>query len=137
MATEIITRTRCDVTGKIIPEGEGGRYHFGVGGKNFEIDLSGESAEEFEKALNYYMGHARVVKPPARTKVKPAKAESRDAVVPTMPAVAAMAQTPGYSRLQRPGIKAWAISQGYQIVGPGRVSHEVEHAYDVAHGRTA
>lgn len=82
---------------------------FGLDGANYEIDLSGEHAEELRAELRGWAERARKTG-------RRARAGQRVDLGPS-PQV----------------VRAWARANGYQMSNRGRVAAEVREAYDKAH----
>ncbi|WP_159803601.1 histone-like nucleoid-structuring protein Lsr2 [Arthrobacter zhaoguopingii] len=84
---------------------------FALDGSGFEIHLTAEHASELRGRLERIVTNARRTRPPAGS-TKPA-ADTRE-------------------RTQR--IRSWALDNGYTPSGRGRISKEIEQAYNAAHG---
>ena len=83
---------------------------FGLGGAEYEIDLSKKNARAFRKGLSQFVEHAR----------KAGRAQSRRA-----------ARTS--ANRQRSGdIRAWAKTQGIKLSDRGRIPASVVQQYEVA-----
>ncbi|MDQ3616163.1 MAG: Lsr2 family protein [Actinomycetota bacterium] len=83
---------------------------FGIDGVGYEIDLSGQHADELRTALSLYTGHGR--------KVAGRRARSQRAAADAVSAS---------------DIRAWARENGWDVPERGRVSAEVREAYAAAH----
>jgi hypothetical protein len=88
---------------------------FAYRGVNYEIDLSKTSAAALDEVLAPYLANARRVrtKPPA----------------PRRPA--AKSSVPAGPR----EVRAWAKNKGIEVSDRGRISADVMHQYQAAHGR--
>jgi Lsr2 len=83
---------------------------FGLGGAEYEIDLSKKNARAFRKGLSQFVEHAR----------KAGRAQSRRA-----------ARTS--ANRQRSGdIRAWAVTQGIKLSERGRIPASVIQQYQAA-----
>lgn len=91
---------------------------FGVGGKNYIIDLSDDNAAAFNEALAPYIEHAR------RTPANKRKSRSSSA--------AARAK-----REKTAQIRAWATANGHTIAKRGQLSQDIVAAYEAAHATPA
>lgn len=111
MAQKVLVSLVDDLDGSEAEE----TVEFGLDGVTYQIDLSGENAEELRDALAQYVEHARRAGGRKRTNVRPAaKAASRPASV---------------DREQNQAIRAWARKNGYQVSDRGRIPSEVVDAY--------
>ncbi len=86
---------------------------FGLDGVSYEIDLSSENAEKLREAFSAWTGHAR-------------RAGGRRAVG-RRPVAAGRRQDLN-------AIREWGRANGYKVSDRGRVSGELQDAYDKAHG---
>lgn len=87
---------------------------FGLDGTTYEIDLTDANAAALREALSGYLGHARKVSGAARRGRKSS---------------AASAGTNSNTK----DVREWARSQGMDISERGRISADVQQAYDAAH----
>jgi hypothetical protein len=87
-----------------------GTVRFGLGGANYEIDLSKKHTDQLARALASYIGAARRVSSPQR------------------PAGGARP-----ARRDQPDIRAWARGQGLKVSDRGRIPADVLARYDSAH----
>ena len=85
---------------------------FGLDGAEYEIDLSAKNASALRDVLAPWIGHARRIGGRRRR--------------------GAAAKAPSASS-STSDIRAWAVSQGYEVSSRGRVSAEVREAYERAH----
>ena len=87
---------------------------FGLDGTTYEIDLNEGNAAALREALGGYVGHARKVTGGAR---RPRRSSG--------------APAGGASNTR--AVREWAKSQGMEVSERGRISAEVQKAYDAAH----
>jgi hypothetical protein len=86
---------------------------FALDGVSYEIDLNGENAAKLRDALAPYVGHAR-------------RAAGRRA--------GGRASTGrGSAKRDLADVREWARSNGHKVSERGRISAEVQAAYDKAH----
>jgi hypothetical protein len=86
---------------------------FALDGVSYEIDLNGENAAKLRDALAPYVGHAR-------------RAAGRRA--------GGRASTGrGSAKRDLADVREWARSNGHKVSVRGRISAEVQAAYDKAH----
>jgi hypothetical protein len=83
---------------------------FGLGGVEYEIDLSKKNARAFRKQLAPFIEHARKAGPGQRR--RPGRSAS--------------------SRERSGDIRAWAKGQGIAVSGRGRISASVVEQYEAA-----
>jgi len=108
MAQKITVALEDDLDGGPADE----RVRFGIGGTDYEIDLSSANATAFRRQLAPFIEHARKAgrgQRPARTVA---------------------------GRLPSGGIRAWAKDQGIAISDRGRISASVVSQYQAATGRS-
>ncbi len=84
---------------------------FGLDGSSYEIDLNDANAASLREALGGYVGHARKVTGGARRARK---------------------ATAGSSTNTK-DVREWAKDQGMEVSERGRISADVQQAYDAAH----
>jgi hypothetical protein len=84
---------------------------FALDGAEYEIDLSSTNAARLREELAVWIGHAR--KTGGRRKRAASGKPASDSSTSE--------------------IRAWALSEGYEVSSRGRVSAEVREAYDRAH----
>lgn len=84
---------------------------FGLDGTTYEIDLSDANAASLREALSGYVGHARKVTGGARRGRK----------------------SGGASSSNTKDVREWAKSQGMEVSERGRISADVQRAYEAAH----
>lgn len=84
---------------------------FAWGGTTYEIDLSKKNASTFEKAVAPYVASARRVRSTGSRGRKPVGSRTRSDLS---------------------AIREWARASGYEIADRGRISQEIQDAYDAA-----
>jgi Lsr2 len=87
-----------------------GTVRFGLGGHDYEIDLSQQHADELRAAISPFLEVARKV-PSARRPVRAARAARHD----------------------QSDVRAWARSEGLKISDRGRIPADVLAKYESAH----
>jgi hypothetical protein len=85
---------------------------FGLDGTSYEIDLNDANASALREALSGYVGHARKVAGGGRR---------------------ARRSSGGGSSSNTKDVREWAKSQGMEVSERGRISADVQQAYDAAH----
>jgi len=88
---------------------------FGLDGVTYEIDLNQTNARKFRDQFAPWLGHAR-------------RASGRRSGARRTPPGS------GVRRTDLSGVRAWARKNGFTVSDRGRVSGEVQAAYDKAHG---
>lgn len=91
---------------------------FGLDGVTYEIDLNDDNAGKLRDALATWVGHARR-SGGARKASGGRKAASSGSSA---------------KRTDLSEVREWARSNGYEVSDRGRVSAQVQEAYDKAHG---
>ena len=86
---------------------------FGLDGSTYEIDLNDGNASALREALSGYVGHARKVTGGGRRGRKSNGGSS--------------------SSSNTKDVREWAKSQGMEVSERGRISADVQQAYDAAH----
>lgn len=86
---------------------------FGLDGTTYEIDLTDGNAAALREALSGYVGHARKVSGASRRGRKGSASAS--------------------SSSNTKDVRDWARSQGMDVSERGRISGEIQQAYDAAH----
>ncbi|PPG37163.1 Lsr2 family protein [Rathayibacter sp. AY2B5] len=102
-----------DLDGSAI-EGDGGTVAFSIDGANYEIDLSAENAAALRDVFEKYVAAGRRVRrdgssgssTPARQKSDPERLKA---------------------------IREWAAENGHEVSPRGRISAQVQEAYEAAH----
>lgn len=87
---------------------------FALDGVSYEIDLSSAHAEELREAFSKWVGHARKV---TRGAARPAAKKARSSAS-------------GPSRATE--IREWARNNGYTVSERGRISADIQQAFDAA-----
>lgn len=87
---------------------------FGLDGTTYEIDLNDANAASLREALSGYVGHARKVAGGGRR----ARRSSGG---------------PSSSSSNTKDVREWAKAQGMEVSERGRISADVQQAYDAAH----
>lgn len=110
MAQKVIRETICDITGEpaVIT------MTFGLEGRQYEIDLAGEPAEELRSSLAGFIESARPLKGVTK------RGAMNGSNVRT-------------SREQTQAIRDWARQNGHNVSDRGRISAEVQKAFADAH----
>ena len=86
---------------------------FGLDGTTYEIDLSDANAAALRESLSGYVGHAR--------KVTGGRGGRRRSAGGTS------------SSSNTSAVREWARANGYDVSDRGRISADVQSAYDAAH----
>lgn len=89
---------------------------FGLDGASYEIDLSAANARKLRDELSRWTGHAR--RSGGRRSAGTRRGGSGS----------------GARRKDLRGVRDWARKNGFKVSDRGRVSAEVQTAYDKAHG---
>ena len=84
---------------------------FGIDGTNYEIDLNDANASALREAVSGYVGHARKVTGGSRRGRKASSGSSSNTK----------------------DVREWAKGQGMEVSERGRISADVQQAYDAAH----
>lgn len=113
MSKDTVVIVRSDVSGEVIPEGEGETIAFSVGKNSYTIDLTSAEADEFKKVINKYTSVATQE-------------------VARLPRSAG-SSAPKSNKEELAKIREWAKSNGYDISERGRVAQSVQDAYHAAH----
>jgi hypothetical protein len=87
-----------------------GTVRFGLGGVDYEIDLSKKHADQLEKAIGPFIAAARKV-PSSRRPVRSARPARHD----------------------QSDVRAWARAQGLKVSDRGRIPADVLAKYEAAH----
>ena len=88
---------------------------FSLNGKAWVIDLSAKNRAALEKALKPYIAKATELRGGSR-RGKPTRSSSRTK-----------------SRTNLAAIREWARTNGHEVSDRGRISAEIQKAYDAAH----
>ncbi len=95
-----------------------GTVSFSFDGRHYEIDLSKKNRAAFEKTLKPYVDAARKA---TGSSGRGSKRSSRGA-----------GSKRSGSRRDLTAIREWARSNGYDVAERGRISQEIQDAYDAA-----
>ena len=87
---------------------------FGLDGTTYEIDLNDANAASLREALSGYVGHARKVTGGGRRTRRSSGGSSS-------------------SSSNTKDVREWAKGQGMEVSERGRISADVQQAYDAAH----
>jgi hypothetical protein len=98
-----------DLTGEVIPDGQGQTVSFALDGTSYEIDLNTKNADELLKAFKRYVDAGR--------KLGRAKPTGRRA---------------SRGRQDTAAIRAWAREHGHALSERGRIPATVLQAYEAA-----
>lgn len=101
-----------DLTGDVLPDGEGQTISFALDGTSYEIDLSKKNADSLRKDLKRYVDASRKV---GRTQSAGRRSSSS-----------------GRARQDTTAVRAWARENGHQISERGRIPSAVAEAYEAA-----
>lgn len=112
MATKTIHLLVDDLDGKELKDGEGQSITFTVDGVDYLIDLSQSNADKLEQALAPYVSAARRV---GGRRTRPLTANA------------------SIDKSQLANVRSWAKSQGLTVSDRGRISQDVQDAYQAAH----
>ena len=88
---------------------------FGLDGTNYEIDLNDANASALREAISGYVGHARKVTGGTRRGRKSSAGSSSN------------------NSSNTKDVREWAKAQGMEVSERGRISADVQQAYDAAH----
>jgi len=84
---------------------------FGLDGTSYEIDLNDSNAAALREALSGYVGHARKVSGGRRGRRTSSSSSSGNTKA----------------------VRDWARANGYEVSDRGRISADIQQAYDAAH----
>ncbi|KIQ20593.1 hypothetical protein ASG56_18020 [Rhodococcus sp. Leaf7] len=113
MARRTTVQMIDDVDGSLIKEGQGETVEFSIGGVSYSIDLNNKHANELFDQFAFWIEHAE--------KVGGRKARR------------ATASTGSKPRQNLQEVRAWAKENGFEVSTRGRISQEIQDAYDAAH----
>ena len=85
---------------------------FGLDGSSYEIDLNDANAAALREALSGYVGHARKSSGGSRRRKSAGSSSSSS---------------------NTKDVREWAKSQGMEVSERGRISADIQQAYDAAH----
>jgi hypothetical protein len=117
VAQKVIVETVDDLDGSDITDGSGGTVAFSFQGKSYEIDLSSDNREKLASALDPYISKARPTGQRRRTaEPQPQRGSNGNG---------------NGNRLQE--IREWARTNGHQVSDRGRISKQIQDAFEQAH----
>ncbi|GGG07237.1 protein lsr2 precursor [Rhodococcoides trifolii] len=114
MARRTTVQMIDDVDGSLIKEGQGETVEFSLGGVSYTIDLNHKHANELYDQFAFWVEHAE-------------KTGGRKARRSTT------AAAPKKGRQDLQDVRAWAKDNGFAVSARGRISQEIQDAYDAAH----
>ena len=91
---------------------------FGLDGTSYEIDLNDGNAAALREALSGYVGHARKVSGGSSRRTGSRRSGGSSS---------------GGSASNTRAVREWAKENGYEVSERGRISADVQQAYDAAH----
>lgn len=103
MAQQTFIRLTSDISGKVIPEGEGETITFAFDGKAYEMDLTNEEAQEMRGIFGNYAAMARRAGRGTGTGSRKTAVSSDEAK----------------------RIRAWAEENGIEVNARGRISSDL------------
>ena len=113
MAQKVIVETVDDLDGSVITDGSGGTVAFSFQGKSYEIDLSEDNRDRLASALDPFISKAR---PTGQRRGAPQPQQQRGG------------SGGGSGRLQE--IREWARGNGYTVSDRGRISKQIQDAFE-------
>ena len=119
MAKRVITTT--EFTDDIDGAKAEGTVTFSFDGRHYEIDLSKKNRAAFEKALKPYTEAGRKTRSAGRGAARSSSRTSRGA-----------GARRSASRSDLSAIREWARANGHQVAERGRITQEIQDAYDAA-----
>lgn len=114
MARRTTVQMIDDVDGSLIKDGQGETVEFSVGGVSYSIDLNHKHANELYDQFAFWIEHAEKV---GGRKTRRASGSGGS----------------GKSRQNLSEVRAWAKENGFEVSTRGRISQEIQDAYDAAH----
>jgi hypothetical protein len=111
MARRIVHQLVDDIDGTLLEVGDGETIHFSLGGTAYEIDLNDAHAEELRAAFAPYIKAGRRAGTASGTRGRSSARKASNASA----------------------IREWASANGYKVSDRGRVSAEIQAAYEAAH----
>lgn len=119
MAKRVVETLLSDLSGVEIPaDSAGGTVEFSVSGQQYAVDLTAEELDAFNSALDPYVSVAQRL--------------SRSGV-PVRSTRLSAAGTGRRSKEQLAAIRVWARKNGHEVADRGRISAELQEAFDAAH----
>lgn len=119
MAKRVIETLLSDLSGVEFPvDSAGGTVEFSVSGQQYAVDLTAEELDAFNSALDPYVSVAQRLSKsgaPLRSSRLSASGTGRR------------------SREQLAAIRVWARKNGHEVADRGRISVELQEAFDAAH----
>lgn len=112
MAKRVIEQLVSDLSGKDIKDGEGETVKFSIGSTSYEMDLTEAEAGQFYDAVKKYTDVAT-------------KTSGRG--------LRTGGSKPKSDRGQTQAIRAWARENGHEVSDRGRISQDIQDAYNAAH----
>jgi hypothetical protein len=109
----------CDLHDGEVPAEE--TVTFAVDGTTYAFELCAEHLSEFSDSLGRYVGAARRADQPRRGRRRAAE-------------TSAPARRGSSGKTDLAEVRSWARSQGYKVSDRGRISAEVQEAYEAATG---
>ena len=113
MAKRVIEQLVSDLSGKDIKDGEGETVKFSIGSTSYEMDLTEAEAGQFYDAVKKYTDVA--TKTSGRGVRSGGGSKSKS------------------DRNQTQAIRTWARENGLAVSERGRISQDVQDAYNAAH----
>lgn len=113
MAKRVIEQLVSDLSGKDIHDGEGETVKFSIGSTSYEMDLTEAEAGQFYDAVKKYTDVATKTSGRGVRSGGGSKAKS--------------------DRGQTQAIRTWARENGLAVSERGRISQDVQDAYNAAH----
>lgn len=114
MARKTLVQMIDDVDGSVIKDGQGESIEFGIGGNQYRIDLNLKHANELHEQLAFWIEHAEKISGRRTRKGGGAAAPVR-------------------GKVDLQDIRAWARENGHEVSARGRISQDVQAAYEAAH----
>jgi hypothetical protein len=109
MAQRVVVELVDDLDGSNIPEGKGETVTFALDGYTYEIDLTNKNATALRKALAPFTEKASRVGKATNRRGSKTKVES-----------------------DAKAVRAWAVSNGYEVPERGRIPADIREAYKAA-----
>ena len=113
MAKRVIEQLVSDLSGKDIKDAEGETVKFSIGSTSYEMDLTEAEAGQFYDAVKKYTDVATKISGRGVRSGGGAKAKS--------------------DRNQTQAICTWARENGLEVSERGRISQDIQDAYNAAH----
>ncbi|MEV8236967.1 Lsr2 family protein [Rhodococcus sp. NPDC077669] len=123
MAKKVFTQLVDDIDGTVIDDKSGESIEFSVNGVDYLVDLKAKNANEFHRAIGYYIEHA------TRVGGRKRRASLTPTLSPTPSTVTAVTRDPAQTR----AVRQWAADNGYEINDRGRIPAAIEEAFNAAH----